>query len=100
MRKGVTPERNVGVIKTLLVSPDDERTTRALLAFALEHFWQAGVTFVTGAASIPVVRAGYDGLGFKITNHVTPMVRSSQEIPLDGCVFDKGDHDWDQFPLA
>jgi hypothetical protein len=39
-------------------------------------------------------------LSYKQTQAATPMIRAGIEIPETGWLLGKGDHDWDQYPLA
>ncbi len=99
-RRAHPPERNAGLILDLFTDPGDETTIQALLRFALQNLHAQGVTYLLAASSVREFQLAYAMLGFKQTKAATPMIRAESEIPREGWLLGKGDHDWDQFPLA
>ncbi len=100
LRRARPPERNAGIIADLFCDPADEPAARGLLLLALAWFRDRGVTYVQAAASAPFLKRLYLSLGFKQTAARTPLARSDFQLPQDGWLLGKGDHDWDQYPLA
>jgi GNAT superfamily N-acetyltransferase len=100
LRRARRPERNAGVLVDLFTHPEDAALTGALIAQALERFWEQGVTYVTAASGAPHVRRVLLAAGFKQTKSVTPLARAPFPLPEEGWLLGKGDHDWDQYPLA
>jgi GNAT superfamily N-acetyltransferase len=100
LRRARPPERNAGIIVDLFASPEDENTIQTMLNHAVNIFRQANVTYVTAASSVPTYQKYLLGFGFKITKQVTPMIRANTPVKTEGWLLGKGDHDWDQYPLA
>jgi len=99
-RRARPPERNAGVLVDLFARPDDEGTLCALAGYALARLREQGVSYVTAASSVPAIQACLLALGFKQSGAAQPMVRAGVDVPQQGWLLGKGDHDWDQYPLA
>lgn len=99
-RRARPPERNAGLILDVFADPADTDTLRALLGYAIQRLAEQGVTYILTASSLPAVQQILTAWDFKQTKTVTPMIRANVPVPQDGWLFGKGDHDWDQFPLA
>ena len=100
LRRARPPERNAGILVDLFTAPEDAAAAEALLAEGLRFFADSGVTFIRAAASVRLYRQLLKGMGFKIVKTVTPLARAPFQLPGDGWLLGKGDHDWDQYPLA
>ncbi len=100
LRRARPPERNAGIIVDLFAHPDDRELTGALLDHALAFFYAEKVTYVTVACSVPQWTDLFSAKNFKQTKTVTPLARSAVPLPMSGWLLSKGDHDWDQYPLA
>jgi GNAT superfamily N-acetyltransferase len=99
-RRARPPERNAGLILDVFADPADEPTLRTLLSFASHRLTAQGVTYLQAASSVPAIQHILTGWDFKQTKTVTPMIRAGFPVPQTGWLLGKGDHDWDQFPLA
>jgi GNAT superfamily N-acetyltransferase len=99
-RRARPPERNVGLILDVFADPADEGTLRALLGLAIHQLTAQGVTYLQAASSLPVIGQILTGWDFKQTKTAIPMIRANVPVPDAGWLLGKGDHDWDQFPLA
>jgi GNAT superfamily N-acetyltransferase len=106
-RLGSPPERNVGIIADLLAAPDEPDTIRALYSYAIKWLKIAGAKDLLTATSVKAYQECLESLGFKKTREDVPMLHCKIEgLDCDrahqpGSWFlGKGDHDWDQFPLA
>ena len=100
LRKALPPERNAGIISDIFVDPEDEDTIRTLLLHSIRAFRKAGAIFISAASSVPGYQTGLEALDFKETQSVTPLIRAHWPVPESGWLLGKGDHDWDQYPLA
>jgi hypothetical protein len=100
LRRARPPERNAGIICDLFADPEDAAPLGALLWRAVQFFREAGVTYITAASSVPAYQAALRALGFKHTKSAAPMIRADVDVPQSGWLLGKGDHDWDQYPLA
>lgn len=99
-RRAQPPERNAGLILDLFADPDDKKTITALLGTAVQNLQTQGVTYILGASSVPAFQNAFVTFGFKQTKAATPMIRAGITVPQEGWLLGKGDHDWDQVPLA
>lgn len=99
-RRARPPERNAGLILDVFAEPPDEATQRALLGFAIQRLKAHGVTYIQTASSVPTVQQILTARAFKQTKSVTSLIRAEVPVPHTGWLLGKGDHDWDQFPLA
>jgi len=93
------PERNAGLILDMFADPKDD-IIRVLLAYATHQLRERKVMYVQAASSVREFQQVFVALGFKQTKTATPMIRAGVAIPQEGWLLGKGDHDWDQFPLA
>jgi GNAT superfamily N-acetyltransferase len=100
LRVSTPPERNAGTILDLFCDPRDKDTIRALLHYGTCFLKSAGVIYITAASSVTSYQAVFTELGYKVTKTVIPMIHADVELPKDGWLLGKGDHDWDQYPLA
>ncbi len=100
LRIAQPPERDTGILLDLFCDPADSATIQTLLHHGTAFLKNAGATYITAASSVPAYQAVLEELGFKHTKTATPMIRAEVEIPVDGWLLGKGDHDWDQYPLA
>ncbi len=101
LRRARPPERNAGIICDLFADPEDDATIGTLLHHAVLHLREAGVTYITAASSVPAYQIALRALGFKHTKSATPLIRAGVvDVPQEGWLLGKGDHDWDQYPLA
>ncbi|MGE5221512.1 MAG: N-acetyltransferase family protein [Omnitrophica WOR_2 bacterium] len=107
LRKSKPPERNMGLITDLLAMPDDEAAIQTLLSYAVCYFKDAKVKDIQAATTVVPYQACLRKLGFHESRGSYPMFHckldSTEEIAAQepGSWFlGKGDHDWDQFPLA
>ncbi len=100
LRRARPPERNTGVLVDLFCDPDDQETIHILVAQAVTHFRQQRVETIAAASSVPSIQRAFLSAGFKPTKQVTPRVRANLSLPENGWLLGKGDHDWDQYPLA
>ena len=100
LRRGRPPERNVGILVDLFAHPDDRELINALLDHAIHYFFEQKVTYMTAASSVPQICERLLEKQFKQTQSITPMARAPFRFPLEGWLLAKGDHDWDQYPLA
>lgn len=106
LRKSELPESNVGIISDLYSSIEDKKTLEKLIGFAVD-FFANNVEAIRCATSIDefkevltrfcfsneqedvlVAYSNENGLMKKLEGHQGPWFMS------------KGDHDWDQYPLA
>ncbi|GAB4580928.1 MAG: hypothetical protein Fur0022_36730 [Anaerolineales bacterium] len=99
-RRARPPERNVGLILDVFANPADTATLRALLGHAIVQLQAQGIAYLQAASTLPAIQQILTAWGFKPTKTVTPMIRATGAIPQTGWLLSKGDHDWDQFPLA
>jgi GNAT superfamily N-acetyltransferase len=99
-RRAFPSERNAGLILDVFANPNDDETIRALLKYAGRELSAQGVAYIMAASSVPAFQCVYLEMGFKQTKEAVPMVRAGMSMPREGWLFGKGDHDWDQFPLA
>ncbi len=99
-RRAHPPERNAGLILDIFADPADVTSVQALLRFATQTLQAQGVTYILAASSVREFQRELLGLGFKQTKASTPMIRAEVAVPTEGWLLGKGDHDWDQFPLA
>jgi GNAT superfamily N-acetyltransferase len=107
LRTGKPPERYLGVIADLIAAPEDEAVIQDLLTFAVRYFKKARVKDILAASSVRPYQAGLEALGFKQMNEAFPMFHCKVESPEckaaqepGSWLLSKGDHDWDQYPLA
>lgn len=100
LRRARPPERDTGVLVDLFTDPTDRAVTTLLLEAALKRFWEVEVTFATAASCAPHLRDALVTAGFKESKTVTPLARAPFSLPGEGWLLGKGDHDWDQYPLA
>ncbi|MCB9134198.1 MAG: GNAT family N-acetyltransferase [Anaerolineales bacterium] len=99
-RRARPPERNAGLILDVFADPKDTDTLRTLLGHAIQRLTAQGVTYILTASSLPAVQKILAAWDFKQTKTVTPMIRANIPVPQEEWLLGKGDHDWDQFPLA
>ncbi len=107
LRLGKPPERFVGVIADIFTAPEDETMNASLLKFALRYFKKARVKDVMAASSVRAYQRCYEAFGFKRVKEAFPMLHCKGESPECAPALEpgswflsKGDHDWDQYPLA
>ncbi|MFQ5615763.1 MAG: GNAT family N-acetyltransferase [Anaerolineales bacterium] len=100
LRRARPPERNAGIVVDMFAAPSDEAVIRALLLHAIQRFREQDVAYIAAASSVPAYQKSLRRLGFEQTKMVTPMVRAGVAVPHEGWLLGKGDHDWDQYPLA
>ena len=100
VRQTRPPERSAGIILDLFSAPGDSGCIQSLLAHAIRHFRARGVTTLRAASSQPELQKALQAAGFKPHGQTVPMVRTDIELPSAGWLLSKGDHDWDQYPLA
>jgi GNAT superfamily N-acetyltransferase len=107
LRTGKPPERYLGVIADLFVAPEDEAAIRDLITFAVRYFKQARAKDILVASSVRPYQVWLEALGFKPGKEVFPMFHCKVECPEclaaqepGSWLLSKGDHDWDQYPLA
>ncbi len=107
LRTGQPPERYLGVIADLFAAPEDDAAIRDLLTFAVRYFKKARVKDILAASSVHSYQKWFEALGFRRTREAFPMFHCKNNSPE--CVaaqepgswlLSKGDHDWDQYPLA
>lgn len=99
-RRARPPERNAGVILDVFADPDDRALAQTLFAFAAQSLQAQGAGYLQAATSVPSFQQVLEALGFKPIRSATPMIRAEVELPQEGWLLGKGDHDWDQVPLA
>lgn len=106
-RQGKSPERNIGVIADILALPEDVSTIRTMLSFAVLQLIQQRVKDIHAASTVPAYQEQLLKMGFKETKGAYPMFHYRIDSPVfkaaeePGSWFlGKGDHDWDQYPLA
>ena len=100
LRRARPPERNAGILVDLFTDPGDRAVTALLIDAALRRFYDLEATYVTAATGASHIRDALVVTGFKETRTVTPLARAPFPLPEDGWLLGKGDHDWDQYPLA
>ena len=100
LRRSQPPERNAGIIVDLFSDPEDQLVIDALLAKAVAVFRAQGTTYISAASSVPMIQDRLTAMGFKQNKTTTPMIHSQTPFPQNGWLLSKGDHDWDQYPLA
>lgn len=100
LRRARPPERNAGILADLFAHPEDEETVRLLIAETLAEFFSRRVTYASAASSVPAFRRLLEQAGFKLSRTITPLAHASFPLPETGWLFSRGDHDWDQYPLA
>jgi GNAT superfamily N-acetyltransferase len=99
-RRAHPPERNAGLILDVFADPEDGALIRTLFGVATQRLREQGVAYIQAASSVRTFQQTLRSLGFKRTQAATPMIRAGIEIPQSGWLLGKGDHDWDQYPLA
>ena len=100
LRRTHPPERNAGILADLFVHPDDVELSTALIEHAVVRFYKQGVTYMNAATSVAQFARHFHDRKFKTTRMVTPLARAPFPLPRLGWLLGKGDHDWDQYPLA
>lgn len=107
LRKSKPPERNMGLMIDLLAMPDDEPAIRSLLSFAVRYFKEAKVKDIQAATTVIPYQDCLRKLGFHESRSSYPMFHCKLDCPEKivaqepgSWLLGKGDHDWDQFPLA
>jgi hypothetical protein len=100
LRRSRPPERNAGILADLFAHPDDQELISAMIDHAVDRFFKQQVTFMSVASSVPLVCENLENRKFKLTKNITPLARAPFQLPMDGWLLGKGDHDWDQYPLA
>jgi GNAT superfamily N-acetyltransferase len=106
-RLGSPPERNVGIIADVLAAPDEPGTIRSLYSYAIKWLKNAGAKDLLTATSVKAYQECLESIGLKKIREDVPMLHCKiEKLDCDqayqpGSWFlGKGDHDWDQFPLA
>ncbi|NJN44819.1 MAG: GNAT family N-acetyltransferase [Anaerolineae bacterium] len=99
-RRALPPERNAGLILDVFADPEDRALVRTLFGVATQRLRDQGVAYIQAASSVRTFQEVLQALGFKQTQAFTPMIRAGLAIPETGWLLGKGDHDWDQYPLA
>jgi hypothetical protein len=106
VREGSPPEPRIGIIADLFVAPDDHATIFALIDHAITEFQAAGITVAVAATSVGAYQQAFERLGFSKTGGEIPLIGSNRMkdiVPLaqtSRWCLGRGDHDWDQYPLA
>lgn len=105
-RKGQSPERNIGIIADLYAAKGDKETLEALIASAVDFFGKS-VELIECATTVEEYKRAYLNLGFVKIKEVVPMFYSKEDFPGEDIItkhgswfLNRGDHDWDQYPLA
>jgi hypothetical protein len=70
------------------------------LGYATHNLQVQGATYILAASSVREFQQEFTALGFKQTKTANPMIQAGVAVPQAGWLLGKGDHDWDQFPLA
>ena len=107
LRKGKPHERYLGIIADLFTTPDQKDVISSMVVFAVDFFRRQKVKDILVASTIPVYQSCFVELGFQKTKEVFQMFHAGQENPVFNLALEsgswflgKGDHDWDQYPLA
>ena len=101
------PESPMVVLVDMMVDDTDAAALDAALRFTFDRARARAITEVRGAASAPMYRAAYERNGLAPIAQTTPMIGcrpgTSAASAIEGArqwFLSKGDHDWDQYPLA
>jgi GNAT superfamily N-acetyltransferase len=100
VRQSRPPERSAGILLDLFCAPDDSPCIDSLLTAAIQHFRAHNVVTLRAASSQAAIQTALIDTGFKRRSEAVPMVAAQQALPESGWLLSKGDHDWDQYPLA
>lgn len=107
LRRARPPEPNLGVLADLLAAPHDEGAVLSLLLQAVAQLKQQGVDAIVAATTVPAYQTQMRRLGFRQTKEDVPMLHcrldanTCERLTRPGAwLLGKGDHDWDQYPLA
>jgi GNAT superfamily N-acetyltransferase len=107
VRRTRPPERDMGIIADVFVDPQDEPGLRSLWLYAVRYFEALQVKDILAATSVQAYQDCLHDLGFNQVKGGYPMFHCKDGSPE--CVqarepgawfLSRGDHDWDQFPLA
>ncbi len=107
LRLGRPPEPEVGIVADLLAHPDDRTTIMGMIGFALRFLKDEGARYVSAATTVKSYQACLVEAGFREVGQAVPMMHC--RLPEADCAnalvpgawfLGKGDHDWDQYPLA
>lgn len=106
LRKGEPPESNVGIISDLYSSIEDNKTLGKLIGFAVD-FFANNVEAIRCATSIDEFKEILTRFCFSNEQEDVLMAYSNEnglitklKSQLGPWFLSKGDHDWDQYPLA
>jgi len=107
IRRGQFPEPMIGIITDLFVSPEDKSTIMALISHSISFFKIERVRSIVAASNVPEYQECFRAFGFDKFEENVPMVRVGKpDADSEMCweskkwFLCKGDHDWDQYPLA
>lgn len=112
-RVGQPPERRVGILADFLIDPRDTAGLRALLAEGVRRLHADGAKDISAASTLSVYQKALVSLGFHPVKEVFAMfhckpgpadelsgVNCEQAVEPGSWLLGRGDHDWDQYPLA
>lgn len=106
-RVGQPPERNVGLLADFLIDPADRLGTRALLAEGIRRLEADGAKDIDAASTFVPYQEALESLGFRRMKEIFPMFHCKLDgadvdraVLPGGWLLGRGDHDWDQYPLA
>jgi hypothetical protein len=112
-RVGQPPERNVGILADFLIDPEDSAGLHRLLVEGVRRLQADGAKDISAAATLAPYQRALESLGFLPVKEVFAMFHckpeAADELSSVDCaravepgswLLGRGDHDWDQFPLA
>lgn len=106
LRLTAEPEPKMGIVADIFAAPDDAAAVAALLACAMRVFNEASIGTVVAATNVRSYQHALELFGFAKIREDVPVAGSRVNGALveralaSRWLLAKGDHDWDQYPLA